>query len=153
MSELTFRPLDDRGLRLYEAWFQDTELRRRIEPPTSQWFNYVSNTPGIYAWIIYHDDIPIGQLQLDTYANNTGSVELVVNPKMRNQGYGKKILKAFLMRPEVARLDQLEVTIEPDNFASLQCFQQVGFIQMSVEPDKEGFLHFIHKSVASSQPA
>ena len=153
MSELTFCLLDESGLRMYHTWFQDTELRRRIEPPTLQWFNYVSNTLGIYSWILYDGNTPVGQLQLDTYANNTGNVGLVVNPKLRNQGYGKKILKALLLRSEVTRLDQLEVTIEPDNLASLRCFQQTGFIQASVEPDNEGFLHLIYKPIDSYRPA
>ena len=130
MSELLFCPLDETTFGLYCTWFQDTELKRRIEPPTQQWLNYVRNMPGIYAWIIYEGNIPVGQLQLDTYADHTGSVGLVVNPTLRNQGNGKKILKAFLKRAEVTRLAQLEVTIEPDN---------------------EGFLHFTYNPVKSQQ--
>lgn len=153
MSELTFRVLDESELRLLHTWFQDAELRRRIQPPTLQWFSYVSHTPGCYAWMVYEGNIALGQLQMDTYADNTGSAALAVNPKLRNQGYGKMILRAFLKRPEVARLNQLEVTIEPDNFASLRCFQQAGFIQASSEPDQEGFLHFTYKPAWPDRPA
>jgi L-amino acid N-acyltransferase YncA len=145
MPELQFFRLDENHLRLYQDWFQDDELKRRYEPPTPQWFNYVRNTPGIFAWMIYDADIPVGQLQLDTSPDRSGYVGLVVNPALRQQGYGSKILKTFLDRPEVAGLIQLEVTIEPDNLASLRCFQQVGFIQMDKEPDGEGFLHFIFR--------
>ena len=94
--------------------------------------------------MVYDGDTALGQLQLDTYADNTGSVGLAVNPQWRNQGYGTKILQAFLRRPEVTKLIRLEVTIEPDNIASLRCFQQAGFIQASLEPDGEGFLHFLY---------
>jgi RimJ/RimL family protein N-acetyltransferase len=153
MSELTFHVVDDSGLREYQTWFQDAELRRRIEPPTMLWFNYVTQTPGCYAWMVYQGNLALGQLQLNTYPNNTGSVGLVVNPKLRNQGYGKRILQAFLKRPEVMRLNQLEVTIEPDNLASIRCFQKVGFVQASSEPDQEGFLHFTYHSTSSNRPA
>jgi RimJ/RimL family protein N-acetyltransferase len=145
LSELIFRPLDEITLRLYLAWFQDAELKRRIQPPTQQWFNYVSHTPGIYAWIIYENDLPVGQLQLDTYTDHTGSVGLVVNPAVWNQGYGQRILEAFFQRVEVACLAQVEAAIEADNLASLRCFQKAGFIQDRPEPDEEGFLHFSYR--------
>jgi RimJ/RimL family protein N-acetyltransferase len=152
MFELTFRNLDEVELRQLDIWFQDAELRRRIQPPTPLWFNYVSNTPGCYAWMVYDGDVAIGQLQLDTYADNTGSIGLVVNPQLRNQGHGKRILRSFLQRSEVTRLERLEVTIEPDNIASLRCFHKAGFIQVSSEPDGEGFLHFAYNCAQSERP-
>jgi RimJ/RimL family protein N-acetyltransferase len=94
--------------------------------------------------MVYEGSTAIGQLQLDSYANGTGSACLCVNPQLHNQGYGKSILRAFLQRPEVTRLRQLEVTIEPDNIASQRCFLHAGFIQVSEVPDDEGFLHFIY---------
>lgn len=143
MSELIFHRLDESDMRLFSTWFEDAELRRRIEPPTPRWFAYVSSTPGIYAWMVYDGSIAVGQLQLDTYSDKTGSFALVINAPLRRQGYGKKVLRAFLERPEVKALNRLEATIEPDNAAAVQCCQQVGFRPVSAEPDEEGFLHFI----------
>lgn len=152
MSELTFRLLDEAEMRVYNTWFQDEELRRRIEPPTSQWFSYVTNTPGVHAWMVYAGEIAVGQVSLDTDADQHGYFSLAVNPPLRNQGYGKRILRAFLKRPEVTRLKRIEVTIEPDNFASLRCFQQAGFVRLSSEPDEEGFLHFNYDQILSDWP-
>jgi RimJ/RimL family protein N-acetyltransferase len=153
MAELTFHQLDQSGLELYRAWFQDEELRRRIEPPTPRWFSYVCSTPGVTAWIVYEGSLPVGQLQLDTYDDGTGTFGIAVNPRLRNQGYGKRILKAFLMRPEVTRLTLLKAAVEPDNLASVRCLQHAGFIQDSAGPDHEGFLQYTYQPGRSNRPA
>lgn len=153
MSELTFRILDEVELPQLNTWYQDAELRHRIQPPTPLWFNYVTQTPGCYAWMVYDDHVAIGQIQLDTYANNTGSMSLAVNPKLRNQGHGKRILRSFLQRPEVTKLYRLEIGIQSDNIASLQCFRKSGFTQVSSEPDEQGFLHFIYNCASSEESA
>jgi RimJ/RimL family protein N-acetyltransferase len=144
MSPLEFRLIDEEGLSEYESWFTDAELRRRIERPTALWFDYVRQTPGCFGWLIYEDGIVVGQVQLDSYADQTATLGLVVKPQLRGQGYGKRILRALLEREEVAQLLRLEATIEPDNTASLRCFESAGFRQQGTEPDAEGFLHFAY---------
>jgi RimJ/RimL family protein N-acetyltransferase len=144
MSQLVFRLIDKQGLSEYETWFADAELRRRIERPTRVWFDYVRQTPGCFSWLIYEDGIAVGQVQMDTYPDQTATLGLVVKPQLRRQGYGKRILSALLERDEVAQLYRLEATIEPNNTASLRCFESAGFRQQGAEPDAEGFLHFVY---------
>jgi RimJ/RimL family protein N-acetyltransferase len=153
MADLSFRPLDESEMRMYATWFDDAELRRRIEAPTPQWFRYVTATPGIYAWLVYEADAAVGQVALDTDADQHGYFGLVVKPALRNQGYGKRILRAFLRRPEVTNLKQLEATVEPDNHAALRCCEQVGFAQIGSAPDDEGFLRFVYIPAERSSPA
>ncbi len=144
MAELSFRPLDESEMRMYATWFDDAELRRRIEAPTPQWFTYVTTIPGNYAWMVYDGETAVGHMQFGTSPDHEGYFDIVVNPALRNQGYCKKILRAFLERPELTGLDRVRATIEPDNLASLRCLQQAGFVQVSPEPDEEGFLHFTY---------
>lgn len=126
MSELIFHRLDKAEMCLLSTWFEDVELRRRIQPPATEGFTYVSQTPGLYAWLVYDGSIAVGQLQLDTYSDDTGSLALVINPPLRHQGYGQRVLRAFLARPEVKSLQQLKATIAPDNAAALQCLNRWG---------------------------
>ena len=152
MSNLVFTPIDEQGLLIYQTWFNDAELSRRIEPPTRGWFDYVRYEPGYFAWMIYEDGIAVGQLQLDTYSNRTGSMALVVKPELRNRGYGTRILRAFLERAEVRQLNRIEATIEPDNIPALHCAKSVGFVQQSPEPDDEGFLDFVYNREHRDRP-
>lgn len=144
MHDLTFRPLDTHGYRLIMPWFHDPELARRISPPTLQWLHYVTTTPGVYAWLIYHATAAVGQIQLDTTPEGTGSIGLIVNPSVRRQGYGTAALAALLTRPETATLHQIAADVEPDNTASRRCLLTAGFVLLSDCPDGDGFLHYIY---------
>jgi RimJ/RimL family protein N-acetyltransferase len=144
MAHLVFTLLDEAGFALLRTWFSDLELRRRFEYPTRLWFDYVCNEPNVHAWLIQDGDLTVGQLQLDIEAGQMGYIGFYVNPELRNQGYGKRILDAFLARPEANQLGKIVATAEVDNAASHRCLQAAGFIQYGNEPDEEGFLSFIY---------
>jgi len=144
MTDLSFVPIDEPGLRVLETWFDDPELQRRYSRPDQTWFDYVCNEPGVHAWMICESGAPVGHLQLDTDIEATGYIGLVVKPELRNRGYGKRVLRAFLERPEAGRLDRIVGCAEVDNVASHRCVEAVGFVQQGAEPDEEGFLSFVY---------
>lgn len=150
MTNLTFIPLDEAGFVMLRTWFSDLELQRRFEYPTRLWFDYVCNEPNVYAWLIQDGDVPIGQFQLDIGTERMGHVGFYVNPELRNQGYGKRILNAFLHRPEVSSLNKIVAEAEVDNVASHRCLQVAGFIQERSEPDEDGFVSFIYVTTETS---
>jgi len=142
---LTFTPINEKNFLTYQSWFVDKGLLRWIEFPTLTWLEYVMNTPGIFAWIIYEEDIALGQIQLDTDKSGVGYVGIVVNPEFQNRGYGKSVLRTLLNRKEVKSLKRIEASIEPDNIASQRCFSGVGFVLQMPEQDEESFLHFVYE--------
>jgi len=143
-TALDFVPLDETGLYTLESWFDDTELGRRYASPTCVWLDYVRLQPGVYAWMIFESGIPVGHFQLDTQDNASGYIGFVVNPKLRNRGYGKRILRDFLVRPEIEHLETILGTAEVDNVASHRCLEAAGFQQQNSAPDEEGFLTFVY---------
>ena len=144
MTDLVFTPLDEVGLSTLRSWFSDPELRHRFEYPTDTWFDYVSNRPNVRAWMIREDDLPVGQFQLDIETDQTGYIGFYVKPELRNQGYGKWMLRNFLARPEVGSLDRIVATADVDNLASQHCLVGAGFTLERGEPDEEGFLHYVY---------
>jgi RimJ/RimL family protein N-acetyltransferase len=142
LPALQFTPLDEAGLRTIRAWFDDAELCARLERPTRVWFVYVTREPNVHAWLVHEGNLPVGHLQLDIGSNGVVTVGFFVNPALRGQGYGKRILRALLVRPEVAPLSRIEATAEADNLASQRCLQAISFVQEGAEPDEEGFFHF-----------
>ena len=150
MTDLTFTLLDEAGLSTLRSWFSDPELKRRFEYPTHIWFDYVSDSPNVYAWMIQEDDLPVGQLQLDINTDQTGYIGFCVKPELRNQGFGKRILRAFLARPEVSTLKRVVATAEVDNLASHRCVKAVGFVQEGSEPDEQGFLSFVYTTTKTA---
>lgn len=150
MPELVFVPLDEPGFSVLTSWFADQELRRRIEVPTRVWFDYIRGQPDVYGLVVREDGDPVGQLQLDIHPERTGYIGFYVNPELRGQGYGRRILRAFLARPEAAGLRQIIATVEMDNLASQRCLLASNFILDGAGPDEEGFLHFVYSPVQIS---
>jgi RimJ/RimL family protein N-acetyltransferase len=142
--DLDFIPLDETGLYTLESWFNDAELGYRYAHPTRIWLDYVRLQPGVYAWMILESGVPVGHLQLDTQDNASGYIGFVVNPKLRNRGYGQRILHAFLARPEARHLGRILGMTEVDNVASHRCMEAVGFQRQDGAPDEEGFLTFVY---------
>ena len=148
MDALVFIHLNEWGYHVLESWFTDAELRRRYSRPTQTWFEYVLNEPRVYAWMILENGHPVGHLQLDCKQNGTGYFSFLVKPGLRNRGYGKRILRAFLALPQAAKLSCIKTEVEADNLASIRCLQAAGFFQETLEPDADGFLHFFLQRIS-----
>ncbi len=128
MSTLVFRRFRDIELRIFEAWFTDPQLRRYIVPPTPAWFDYVQLTPGVYAWMVYKGETPVGYVQVDTAGSDAWLV-FAVNPRMRRWGYGTAILNAVSQQPELAGLDTITAETDCNNSACQRCLLRAGFVK------------------------
>ena len=143
MSTLEFIPLDEDGFSVLRSWFSDQELQKRLEYPTPLWFDYVCNEANVYAWLINEGDFPVGHLQVDIQTDGTAYIGFYVNPELRKQGYGRRILNALITRPEVSTVGKFIAMAEVDNLASQRCLQSAGFL-LEGPPDAEGFLSLVH---------
>lgn len=134
---LVFRELNERHLHILEEWFQDDEVLKRLGGllPIEQWFQYVKGSEDSWAWIVFSEEVPVGNLYLEVLEDSSAYISLLTNPELRNRGYGKKMLKTFLQRPEINKVDKIEVAIETDNIASLACFKHVGFKENGMDED------------------
>ncbi len=144
MEHLEFKPFTESHLSIYESWFVDSELSRRIEKPTRRWLNYILSDPRARSWVVFKDEELVGVVQVDEETNGYGSVCVVVKPPVRNQGYGRSILKWVLGNPELGYLVRFEGYVEPDNIAAQKCCEAAGFHLGYSDPDEEGFLKFVY---------
>ena len=142
MDALSFRSIELHHAALLRQWFTHPTLQQRLEVPTDQWLQYVMSTPGVFAWMVYADTEAVGHVQVDTEANGFGSVALVVNPMLHNQGYGSAILRHLTTLPVLAALKGLEGYVEDNNLPAQRCCLAAGFIDKGM-PDQSGFIRFI----------
>lgn len=115
-------------LALLQSWFADQELKRRLDPPTERWLEFVSTDPNQHALIAYEDDLPVGFVQYENESDGTIAFAFAVRPDLRGQGYGKQVLRALLASPELAGVGEVWGGVERDNIASLRCLTAVGFV-------------------------
>lgn len=132
-----FKELKEQDLVFLQEWYKDQEVLKRLGGtlPLNRWFRYVEQNHNYYAWIVYEEIIPVGQVALELYPDCSASVSILINPSYRNNGFGQKILKALLQKTVLSTVQIIKVSIEIDNVASLQCFKKVGFIEEGVDSD------------------
>lgn len=74
--------------------------------------------------------------------HGTAGLALIVSPIHRNKGWGRRALRTLIDSTEVEGLERLFAGMEPENVASVRCFEGAGFTPMSREPDYEGIIYF-----------
>lgn len=145
MHPLTFKKITQTEFAVLQAWFHDEELRLRVNGPTTQeWFDYVSETSNVYVWMISELDRHVGVVQVDI-VEDIGYLSFFVNPALRNQGYGKKILQTVDALPELTSCKKLTGGIEEDNIASRRCVEACGYRNLGPDPDEDGMLLYEHE--------
>ena len=71
------------------------------------------------------------------------SIALAVDPTRRKAGIGRSMVRAVVDAPEVRHVEVFGAGVEPENVASIRCFEASGFLRQSDEPDWEGMLYLI----------
>jgi RimJ/RimL family protein N-acetyltransferase len=141
MTLLRFQSFDQTAFETVTTWFEDDMLRDALSLPTRQWFDYVTTTPQVWAWMAYEEDAPIGFVQLDE-SGDEGHIAFAVNPVLRQAGNGTRMLNAVARLPEVSKLSRLVAYVEPWNVASQRCLLKAGFTRRSESLDEDGMMVF-----------
>ncbi|WP_158531595.1 MULTISPECIES: GNAT family N-acetyltransferase [unclassified Meiothermus] len=141
-QRLRLAPADEAGRRLIEAWFEDPELARWLSPPDAVWRLLRHRAPGVEPWLAWQGQEAVGYVQgePDEHDPTAFHFAFAVRPDLRGRGYGKRIVRAMLEHPGLARYRRFVASVEPDNHASLRSLQALGFAPHSLEPDESGFL-------------
>lgn len=125
---------------IYRSWFDDVELARRISI-TPTWFEYITQTPGVTAWMIFRDQMPVAEVSFGEQP--FPSLAMSMNPILRGQGLCASVIRLVLDLPELRRFDKIFGAIEPDNFASLNCVLKAGFNRTSDSLDEDGLIEVV----------
>ncbi|MDH4985308.1 GNAT family protein [Aminobacter anthyllidis] len=140
---MSFRPFRRDDLATYAAWFDDEEVARRVSFPDADWFNYVMDPSSIAHAVVAvrtPSEAPLAVLQYDEEAEGGINLLIAVDPARRGQGFGKRILAAFVEHIDHS-YTHIDGYIEDNNFASIACVERCGFIRQTEAPD-DGFLFY-----------
>ncbi len=146
MEDLAFVELDESHVRILELWLEDPESQRRLGrlAPVRTWFDYALASPGYFVWMIFDGVTAVGAAGFEMEDDETASLVFVVDPDLRNRGYGKQILALLLTRPEAARLKTLKAFVDADNDAHLHCLDAAGFVKQGPNPEDPDSLVYVH---------
>ena len=67
--------------------------------------------------------------------NNEGMLKFVmINPSMRNKGFGKEMLQlAAKYSFEITKADSLQLNVFPENIGAKKCYEKVGFTERKTD--------------------
>ena len=98
------------------------------EDEHGRWFKAKLSDPTSVILIAEDDDVPVGQVRLDSVEQDRAEVSISVAPAVRGRGMATEALRlAILQAPELLGVRRLYARIKPENEASLRLFRAVGF--------------------------
>jgi L-amino acid N-acyltransferase YncA len=135
-------------------WFEDERTRRFLGGP--RWPELAlqrSQAPprefrgrrvlGKHIWLAFAAERPVGLVTVECYTDRSAELSVVVDPLQRGLGLCRHIVQAILDLPDMEDVDEVRAAVQPENQASVRCFESAGFVAASREPDDENNLIFI----------
>jgi RimJ/RimL family protein N-acetyltransferase len=98
---------------------------------------------GVFdRWTRYAGEDADGPIITDSIEVTTGSIAFVIAPTLRNQGFGRSMIRALVEWSELSEVRLFEAGVEPENHASVRCLLAAGFVPHGSEPDFEGMVYY-----------
>ena len=132
MSNLTYqRMLDenDSDIPKIKAVYQLREVAQYISTGDN-YFHYVTTTENVYYFKVFENERLIGATHLEKLGN-TLFMALLVFPEYQRLGFGARIVKDIQSGVLPLMYDTIEISIDERNTASLNLFENAGFIRVS----------------------
>lgn len=132
MSKLTYqRMLDenDSDIPKIKTVYQLCDVAQYIGIGDN-YFRYVTTTENVYYFKVYENGELIGTVHLEKQGSVL-SVAILVFGKYQRIGFGKRIVKDIQSGVLGLEYDQIEVSIDERNTASLKLFESAEFVRVS----------------------
>ncbi len=113
---------------------------RFISINEKKYFKFVVKSKNVFYYKIFDNTTLIGGLHCEL-DNKTLYLSLLIFPEYQNNGYGTKVLEDLVNKTIPLNFENIEVSINEDNFPSLHLFEKIGFIRTSSDG---GLVNFIY---------
>lgn len=136
MSKLTYqRMLDenDSDIPKIKAVYQLRDVAQYIST-SDNFFRYVTTTENVYYFKVYEKCDLIGTVHLEKQGSVL-SVAILVFCEYQKLGFGTRIVKDIQDGVLGLAYDNIEISIDERNSASLKLFENAGFIRVSQEDE------------------
>lgn len=116
------------------------EISRFISINEKKYFKYVTKTENVFYYKVFDAQRLIASVHCEL-SDTTLYLSLLVIPDFQNQGIGTAILSDIKNGVLPISFKKIYVSIDEDNFASLQLFKKAGFSQISKEDKLINFFY------------
>lgn len=94
-----------------------------------EWFGKILADESVHQYILYEDDLPVGQIRLNV-ENKTAVIDYSICAKKRGKGCGSELLSLVRDQLEVDKITNVTKLIgqvKYENAASSRAFERCGF--------------------------
>lgn len=93
------------------------------------------HTEGVRPWVLRRDACALayGELWLDEQQQEVELARMIVQPALRHNGLGRRLVTLMLLSARCAGFRQAFVRVTPANRPAIQCYQAAGFAEVAAE--------------------
>lgn len=146
LSEVSLQEAEEKDCEMLFVWVNDPVVRRNAFQSAHipferhrEWFRKVLEDNTVRQYILYHRQIPVGQIRLNI-ENGVGFIDYSIAPEMRGFGFGGLALKLIKDKTkiEITDVTKLVGQVKYENIASIKAFEGCGYMRT----EKEAYIEF-----------
>ena len=118
--------LEDADLPVIRSVYRHPSVSRFIGIDENHYWQYVTEADNVWFYKVLEKDYLVATVHLEL-SNRILYMSIVVLPEYRNRGFGTRILDDIKSRKLLHAFDEIRVSIDEDNAASLKLFEKMGF--------------------------
>lgn len=137
MNKLAFSLLkstDDTDLKIIKENYDKPSVERFVDINKEKYWIYVTEAENVYFYKVYNDGTLVGTVQCELY-DGVLYLALVVFPEHQNKGIGTDIVKSVINGITNLKFNEIQVSIDEKNTASIRLFSNMGFIKTGQEDE------------------
>lgn len=120
--------------------YQLPEISRFISIDENNYFTYVTESPNVYFYKIYLDEVLVGCIHIERF-NKTLCMDIVVIPQYQRKSIGTQIIRDIQSGVLPIHFDRIEISIDESNIPSKKLFEKMGFLFVSKEDELDNYIY------------
>lgn len=127
-----------RDVDLLFEWANDDMVRKNafntekiLYENHKKWFSKIMADESVYQYILYEDDLPVGQIRLNV-EDKAAVIAYSICAQKRGKGYGEELLRLVgehVKTDGIANVAKLIGQVKYENLASSKVFERCGFVK------------------------
>jgi ribosomal protein S18 acetylase RimI-like enzyme len=111
-----------------------------------RWAQRLIGDPRIAAFVAVCGGIPVGFGRLDIGPDRVAELTLAVDPALRRQGHGGRLLEMLLAEANRRSVRRLQAIVDLSNQPALSLFAAQGFEEAAVDGQAVCFVRRLHEA-------
>lgn len=130
----------DRDIPALLAAYRSPETARFISLDEENYWRYVTTADGVSFFKAFERGMLVAAVHCELQ-ERTMYMDIMVLPQWRRCGIGTKVMQDVLQGVLIPDFDQIEVSIDEANTASIRLFEKMGFLFMSQTDELRNYLY------------